>query len=177
MDELMSGKWRVTAVNGQPVMADFTPEFEFNAEGQITGRASINRFFGPFTYKENVLSFGALGSTMMAGPPEAMEQEREFLKVLDGERPVVFKEGILTIGTTELGTVEAVLEAPEVGLPGAADRRAGSGGVFDESGSPALEPEEDPEGDGADDDDDYRNADDYDDEDDRDRGDNDEDDR
>ncbi|WP_416376441.1 META domain-containing protein, partial [Timonella senegalensis] len=53
MDELMSGKWRVTAVNGQPVMADFTPEFEFNAEGQITGRASINRFFGPFTYKEN----------------------------------------------------------------------------------------------------------------------------
>ncbi|WP_334169633.1 hypothetical protein, partial [Timonella senegalensis] len=72
--------------------------------------------------------------------------------------------------------VEAVLEAPEVGLPGAADRRAGSGGVFDESGSPALEPEEDPEGDDADDDD-YRNADDYDDEDDKDGGDNDEDDR
>jgi heat shock protein HslJ len=51
--------------------------------GQVTGSGTINRFFGSYeTGPGNTIQFSALGSTDMAGPPEAMAQESAYLAAL-----------------------------------------------------------------------------------------------
>lgn len=68
------------------------PTLTFQAENKIAGNASINRYFG--SYKLNlkgVLSWQEPGfaTTMMAGPPELMEQEQLFLQNLQNSVRIV----------------------------------------------------------------------------------------
>ncbi|MDZ8119476.1 META domain-containing protein [Pontiella agarivorans] len=52
------------------------------SEGQITGNAGANRFFGEYVLKGQKIHFSLMGSGMMMGTPELMAQENQLLKRL-----------------------------------------------------------------------------------------------
>jgi len=56
---------------------------EFDEEGGIAGSAGVNRYFASYETDGEKLSFGLAGSTMMAGPEDAMTQETTYLKLLN----------------------------------------------------------------------------------------------
>jgi len=71
--------WTVIEMNGEATPADAQATLDF-AEGQVSGIAFCNRFFGPYELDGEALSFGMLGSTMMACLD--MEHEGEYLETL-----------------------------------------------------------------------------------------------
>ncbi|MDE2443690.1 MAG: META domain-containing protein [Methanocorpusculum sp.] len=52
------------------------------ADGSFNGQAPVNRYFGSYTETADGLTFSAVGSTMMAGPEDAMNAESEFYAAL-----------------------------------------------------------------------------------------------
>jgi heat shock protein HslJ len=65
--------------------SDSPVNIRFDASGNATGRGPINRFSGRYSATaDGRLSWSGAGlqSTMMAGPPEAMEQEDLFFQIL-----------------------------------------------------------------------------------------------
>ncbi len=61
-------------------------DFEITAEidGQgVAGKAAVNRYFGPLEHgPDGTFRPGLLGSTMMAGPEDAMQAEQVFLRMM-----------------------------------------------------------------------------------------------
>lgn len=80
----LEGYWVLKTFESKPVGESFKgsiPSLEFDFEkGQIYGSAGCNRYFGGFTFENNVLKAPNLGSTMMACIEE--NKENEFLKIL-----------------------------------------------------------------------------------------------
>ncbi|MDF7800877.1 META domain-containing protein [Pontiellaceae bacterium B1224] len=52
------------------------------ADGNITGHAGVNQFFGKCDLKESTLQISDIGSTRMTGSPELIVQESQFLGLL-----------------------------------------------------------------------------------------------
>lgn len=80
---LVGSTYRVVEIGGEPALRTPTAELSFGSDGRITGRATVNRVFGTYRLVGDALTIGPLGSTLMAGPPEAMDQERRLLRALD----------------------------------------------------------------------------------------------
>jgi heat shock protein HslJ len=51
-------------------------------DGRVSGSAGINRLMGDYTLTDDLLAFGVIATTRMAGPPERMEAEQRFLAAL-----------------------------------------------------------------------------------------------
>jgi heat shock protein HslJ len=61
------------------------PTAVFGSDGQVTGNATCNNYFGPYTITGAALKIGPLGSTLMACPTVAQgEQETQFLTAMQG---------------------------------------------------------------------------------------------
>ena len=73
---LVGATFRVTALEAVPTLDAPVAELTFGDDGRLSGCATVNRIMGTYSLDGDVLSFGALAGTMMAGPPEAMEQEQ-----------------------------------------------------------------------------------------------------
>ncbi|WP_123370121.1 META domain-containing protein [Cellulomonas sp. PhB150] len=71
------GTWTVTAVSGVTVPSgeQHGPWLTFDGDGQVFGMSGVNRVRGTWSVDGDVLTFGPLASTMMAGPPQAMALE------------------------------------------------------------------------------------------------------
>ena len=52
------------------------------AKMQASGVSFVNHFSGKYELKDKTLKFGPMMSTRMAGPPEAMDAERDYLTML-----------------------------------------------------------------------------------------------
>lgn len=52
-------------------------------DGKFYGDASVNRYFGSYTLDNGKLAMGRVGTTMMMGPNDAMEQEYIFTRLLE----------------------------------------------------------------------------------------------
>ena len=75
------------------------------------GNGSVNRYFGSYTLENNQLKLGKIGTTMMMGPENAMQQEYAFTSLLEkvtsyeivGDELKFYSEGklILILATTE----------------------------------------------------------------------------
>jgi uncharacterized lipoprotein YbaY/heat shock protein HslJ len=78
--------WRLDKVGGEKVSTpDGMKEAHMilsGSESRIRGNAGCNNFFGQFVTENDTLSFSALGATMMACPPPAMETEQKFMAAL-----------------------------------------------------------------------------------------------
>ncbi len=70
--ELGEGEEKVEAIPGSVITMEIVGE-------QVSGTSGVNRYSGSFVDG----SFGPLATTMMAGPPDIMEQEARFLALLD----------------------------------------------------------------------------------------------
>ena len=76
--------WRLAELGGAQVVAideERGPHLVLDLEeSRVAGSGGVNRIMGTFVLAEDELRFGPLASTRMAGPEEAMEQERAFLE-------------------------------------------------------------------------------------------------
>jgi heat shock protein HslJ/uncharacterized protein YecT (DUF1311 family) len=84
-------EWHLTRVmfDGAATSLEFDPKsavtIRFDESGHVAGRGPVNRFSGGYTASaDGQISWGSAGvqTTMMAGPPEAMEREDMFFQIL-----------------------------------------------------------------------------------------------
>ncbi len=82
------GAWEATGVNnGREAVvsleAGSTVTLELGTDGSASGRATCNRYRGTYTVDGETIAFGALGTTRMACPSEALAaQEAAYLAAL-----------------------------------------------------------------------------------------------
>jgi heat shock protein HslJ len=80
--------WYVTSYNNgkgavTSVIDGTAPTAVFGTDGTVSGNATCNRYFGPYTTTGNAIKIGPLGSTMMACPDTAQQdQETAYLAAL-----------------------------------------------------------------------------------------------
>lgn len=79
---IVGNEWRCTRLGAAAPPADCMPTFALEAGGKASGFAGVNRWFGTCTANGASLAFGPLAATRMAGPPERMELERQYLQVI-----------------------------------------------------------------------------------------------
>ncbi|WP_299594411.1 META domain-containing protein [uncultured Microbulbifer sp.] len=91
MASVCGGKWemRLLRINGQAVPVDQPGEFTFlcNTDGEAMGKSGINTYRGAMQVTTNgqiLWDTGSFASTKMAGPPQLMEQETQYLRALSG---------------------------------------------------------------------------------------------
>lgn len=103
------GEWTLDSIEGGDVGEKLPPgarrpSITIDAEGRVTGFGGVNRLSGSLdtaAAPRGEFKLGPLISTKMAGPPEAMELENRFMRLLDeagtfelsGDSLVVWNEG------------------------------------------------------------------------------------
>ncbi|HEX6867704.1 MAG TPA: META domain-containing protein, partial [Candidatus Limnocylindrales bacterium] len=85
--ETLTGRWEVRSVHRRDALASPTigsePYLEFGSDGSVSGSAGINRLHGKARLDGDRLHLGPLQTTRMAGSPELMDEEHEFLAALE----------------------------------------------------------------------------------------------
>ncbi len=91
-------QWDLVWASDQAITwSDFLVTLGFQ-EGRAGGKAPVNRYFGMCADgPEGGLALGPFGMTMMAGPPEAMEAEAAYLRLLEEARGIELGEGRLRL--------------------------------------------------------------------------------
>ncbi len=83
---LTDSYWKLIEVDGRPIQAADQarePHLILNAQdSRFAGSGGVNRLMGGYTLDGDSLSFSQVASTMMAGPPEAMQQEHAITAAL-----------------------------------------------------------------------------------------------
>lgn len=80
---LLAGtQWVLQTLNGAPALEGAPATLNFGDDGRVTGADGCNRFFGPYQAEGDALIFSQLGGTLMACPPDVMEQSRDFTRAL-----------------------------------------------------------------------------------------------
>lgn len=89
-----------------PLILDTKNTFSCDEDGKVAGVASINRYFGNFTLKEEgeVIWSKAFGMTRMAGPPDLMEQEAKFMQALPQTSRIYLKGSQLILASEDKST-------------------------------------------------------------------------
>ena len=88
-ESLVGRAFRVVEIDGVPTLEEPVADLTFGDDGRVTGCATINRLFGPYALDGDQLTAGPLAGTMMAGPPEAMDQEQRLHRALSASLTVV----------------------------------------------------------------------------------------
>jgi putative lipoprotein len=109
--------WKFLEVGGQPVVVAEQmrePQLVLNGQnGRFAGSGGVNRLMGGYIVDSNGLTFSQVASTMMAGPPEAMQQEQAIVAALGNVRGYNIAGDQLTL-VDDSG--QPVLEAVAVAL-------------------------------------------------------------
>ena len=89
-----------------PLIEDTKNSFSCDENGKVAGVASLNRYFGSFTLKEDgeIIWSKAFGMTRMAGPPEMMEQEAKFMQALPQTSRIYLKGSQLILASEDKST-------------------------------------------------------------------------
>ena len=82
MVDLTGTRWLAEEVAGQRVLVDSVPSLEFDDTGSVGGTTGVNRFHAAYTVDGDAIELGPIITTLMAGTPEAMNQEYAWLQVL-----------------------------------------------------------------------------------------------
>ncbi|MFH1382381.1 MAG: META domain-containing protein [Chloroflexota bacterium] len=68
-----------------------------NAQGQVSGSSGVNTYGGSYELKDNKLSISGLIITLLGGPQPLIDQEKEFLKLLQAAESYQITDGRLQI--------------------------------------------------------------------------------
>jgi len=83
--EFTGTTWKLSKYLSEEKLKDVTAtskaDLKFEEE-KFYGDGSVNRYFGSYTLNNTELTMGRIGSTMMMGPEDAMEQEYAFTALL-----------------------------------------------------------------------------------------------
>jgi heat shock protein HslJ len=92
--------WRLTSLDGQPVVVGTTVTAEFTGENRVAGSSGCNRYMGGATAEAGRLTVSPLASTMMAcGQDGVMAQERRYLATLQSATRYSVSAEELRLGT------------------------------------------------------------------------------
>ena len=110
-NEIAASTWRLAAFEDEPVVDELEITLQIEAPSQLFGTTGVNRYFGSFL-RSGASGFRCeqLGTTRMAGPPEAMKAEERFLRLLRAANEVEIRAGrllFLTNGAPVLSFVRA----------------------------------------------------------------------
>ena len=96
-------EWRVTSIAGVAVQPGSSVTIHFDENGRVGGKATVNSYSAPWMEAGGRLLIMNAASTMMAGPPELMDQEQRFLDTLSKVRGYEIRNGelILSANTGE----------------------------------------------------------------------------
>jgi heat shock protein HslJ len=96
---MLDGSWVLASLNGKPIAGDeISLEFD-SAAGRASGSTGVNRWSGGFKFDGQSIKFGPLVTTRRAGPPEAMQLEREFTQALDSAAEITGDAERLVLST------------------------------------------------------------------------------
>jgi heat shock protein HslJ len=101
--DLAGTSWQAVGVNNgrEAVVSSAATEalsLRFDDEGRVNGFAGCNTFRGPYeTTTAGGITIGPLATTRMAGPPEAMALEGQFLAALQAARVLELSAERLTL--------------------------------------------------------------------------------
>lgn len=96
--------WVVESIGGVPTI-DPKPEISLTEDGRVVGSTGINRIMGTYEAENETVRISGAGMTRMAGSEEAMDQERRFLKALEGWNAFHVSDDRLELGPPETGLV------------------------------------------------------------------------
>jgi heat shock protein HslJ/uncharacterized membrane protein len=101
--DLNGSRWKITAIDGRAVSGDaYFLEF---GEGRLSGQAGCNHFSGAYSEVRPNLRPGAIASTRMACPGQAMENEQRALRILSGPLSMAFPRGDILLLAGRGGTM------------------------------------------------------------------------
>lgn len=66
--------------------------------GSVYGSAGVNRYMGSYTIQDGKITFTQMGTTMMMGLPEDMDNETVYLKFLKDNLSITYDNSTLIIG-------------------------------------------------------------------------------
>jgi heat shock protein HslJ len=96
-------------LNSQGELVDVLPDTEVTAkfqDGQVTGKAGCNNYFGSYESDGSSLTLGAMGMTEMFCAPEAlMDQESAYLAALESAASYRIADGELQVASADGETV------------------------------------------------------------------------
>jgi putative lipoprotein len=95
--EALHGVWRIDAIDGAPALQDPDATIELHDDGRVAGTAGVNRFAGEWSVADGTLTVGPLATTLMAGPPDRMEQEAAVLGILASPLTVALEGAALVL--------------------------------------------------------------------------------
>ena len=103
--------WIVESIGGVPTI-DPKPEISLTEDGRVVGTTGINRIMGTYEAQNETVRISGGGMTRMAGSDEAMDQERRFLKALEGWNSFFVRDDRLELGPPGTGLV-CVASSPQ----------------------------------------------------------------
>lgn len=100
--QIAGPEWKLEDLLGGGIIDRSNVTLTLGPDGQASGSAGCNRFFGSWSVKGSTLTLGKMGSTMMACDPALMNQEGKFLRSLENASTYNFTpDGALVITTTQ----------------------------------------------------------------------------
>ena len=111
--QLVGTNWQANAYNNgrggvQSLLAGTEITAVFTGDGQVSGSAGCNRYFGPFQSSGESLQIGPLASSrMLCQPPAVMDQEQAYLAALAAATQYQFEDGRLVLRDAS-GATQAV---------------------------------------------------------------------
>lgn len=112
---LVGSEWRLVDFCGDAIPDDAGVTLAFLDGGRVAGSASVNRYNGAFATGEDGLDVGPFATTRMAGPPEAMERERDYLAALTSAKSVSTISGdqlVIAVDGRDLPLRYEVVQSP-----------------------------------------------------------------
>jgi heat shock protein HslJ len=82
-EELASGVWNLTQIDGTAALFPSRTELVFFSDGRMSATVGCNRLIGGFQRHGGILTFGRIASTMMACSEQTMAQEQRFARALE----------------------------------------------------------------------------------------------
>ena len=105
---LQGAEWSVVKIDGAPLAAGSQVTIGFSLDGQVSGKASCNRFMSEYTLTGEGLALTQAAGTRMLCDDALMEQERIFLAILGGVRNFsIAADGALLLRAGDGRTIEA----------------------------------------------------------------------
>ncbi len=104
--------WVVQSIAGVPTIEP-KPEISLTEDGRVVGTTGVNRITGTFEAHDETVRITGAGMTRMAGSAEAMDQERRFLKVLEGWNAFHVGDEALEIGPVDTGLTCTLAVRPQ----------------------------------------------------------------
>lgn len=108
-DDLEGRTWvaEEIAIDGglTPLVANTVVTATFE-DGSVSGIGSCNNYFGGYEVDGDAITFGALGSTLMACEPAVMDQEQAYLAALAGADRFSVDGATMTLYSGDTALVE-----------------------------------------------------------------------